>query len=372
MAENKKFLTGMKLQAILDKWKSLVESGVYKEKIPYKTWRELTAMAKNYPSTIGYSIQPDNTLFIGHVEVNASSMFANFFLSEMSGEATTLNCTKYSDLAATATTAWDNLTATVGTTYTDGVTYNLCPDTLYIKGDKGWLPLSATDTITTTICEEHKICEDDKEKENMNMFKSFEFGPVRGDNVKLSMYGVCVKNKAGTYVAYDTKSGNLMDVDILNFDGQKLLYKVPVALNSVSEGDIVVHNNVPMFVIDVPKDRTSLDVIDPVAGERKEILPAKSPFGFDFVTKVMSLFDQFTGIDKADATNPFGNMLPFMLMSDSKDMKDILPMMMLMGGNVDPMMAMVMMGDGNKDNLLPLMFMMNQKHECKCGGACQH
>lgn len=213
-------------------------------------------------------------------------------------------------------------------------------------------------------------------KKDMNIFKNFDFGEVRGDYVKLSMYGICVKNKTGTYVAYNTDDGTLMDVDILNFNGQKILYKMPCSLDQVATGDVVVHNNVPMFVIDVPKDRTSLDVIDPYAGERKEILPARSPFGFDFVTKVVNLFDQFTGSAKADAANPFGNMLPMLLLADNGDSKEtLIPMMMLMGGNFDPMMAALMMSNGkDNDMLLPIMLMMNHKkdNDCKCGGQCQH
>lgn len=75
-----------------------------------------------------------------------------------------------------------------------------------------------------------------------------------------------------------------------------------------------------------------IHVVDVAVGEKKVILPTKSMFGFDFVTKIVTLFD-FSGTN-ASPDQPFGNLLPFMLLgsSDKGDMKDILPMMMLMGG----------------------------------------
>ena len=83
--------------------------------------------------------------------------------------------------------------------------------------------------------------------------------------------------------------------------------------------------------------------------------------------------------NQANADNPFGNFLPFMLMSDGKMDNDMLPMMMLMGGangfaNMasNPMMLYFMMKDGsNMNDMLPLMLMMNQpaaptEHKCNC------
>ena len=74
------------------------------------------------------------------------------------------------------------------------------------------------------------------------------------------------------------------------------------------------------------------------------------------------------GGEAPSAENPFGNILPFMMMSeDNSSMKDMLPMMMLMngkaGGTMDPMMLYFMMkdGKGDDDNMLPLLLMMNMK-----------
>jgi len=158
------------------------------------------------------------------------------------------------------------------------------------------------------------------------------------------MYGMAIKNASGSYVSYDKATNQVMDVDILNFEGaNKFIYKMPVALSQVSVGDVIIHARKPMFVQEVC-DKNRLRVMDVFDGEEKTIVPATSPFGFDFITKVVSLFD-FTST--ATAANPFGNMLPWLLMSDSKsaDVDNLLPLMLLMNGNTDMTQNPMMMWD---------------------------
>ena len=80
-------------------------------------------------------------------------------------------------------------------------------------------------------------------------------------------------------------------LDIFNFDGAKYLYKMPVAMKDIKAGDCVIHARKPMFVTRVAEN--SLFAVDPVDGENKEIMLAKSPFGFNFCTKVVNLFENF-------------------------------------------------------------------------------
>ena len=201
--------------------------------------------------------------------------------------------------------------------------------------------ISAVDTNKTNN-------EEKKEMKNFN----FDFGKVMDSQARISMYGIAVKNPSGTWVAYDSKSESMMDVDILNFEGMDALYKMPVALNQVAAGDVIIHNGRPCFVVSFEENGNSFHVIDIYGGEVKDILPAKSPFGFSFVTKIVSLFN-FGGT--ADATNPFGNMLPFFLMKDGNK-NDMLPMLMLAnGGKMDaamanPMMLMLLMNDSADKN----------------------
>lgn len=207
-----------------------------------------------------------------------------------------------------------------------------------------------------------------KQKENNKMKGiNFDFGPCNGEAIRMSMYGLAVKtpyaNKPeGMYVAYDPKTDSIMDVDIFNFDGSKFFYKIPVPIKNVKKGDVVVHNRRPCFVLDYGPNSKSLIVVDPIDGEKKEIMLTRSPFGFDFATKVVGLMDMCGQGMTATEDNPFGNMWMFAMMDGN--MNDMLPLMMMAngGGNMNPMMMYFMMNNEDKDNLLPLMFMMNNNN----------
>lgn len=203
---------------------------------------------------------------------------------------------------------------------------------------------------------------------NMKMF-NFDFGPIKdNDAVRMSPYGLAVKNVNGTYQAYDKKNGEIMDVDIFNFKADNMFFKIPVAIDAVSAGDLIIFNRKPCFVFGF-SEQGDVIVIDIALGEKKTILPSKSPFNFSYITKIVSLVDNMLGGEAPSAENPFGNILPFMMMSeDNSSMKDMLPMMMLMNGNaggtMDPMMLYFMMkaDKGDNDNsMLPFLLMMNKK-----------
>ena len=201
-----------------------------------------------------------------------------------------------------------------------------------------------------------------KENNKMdNKIFNFDFGPVKGDNIRMSMYGLAVKNRDGNYVAWDKANENIMNVDILNFNGDGLMYKIPVAIKDIKDGDIVIHNKVPMFVLEV-FDK-SLDVIDIYSGERKSVILSRSPFGFDFATKVISLIDfgTMSGATPSE-DNPFGNMWPLLMLGDSSSIDPMMLALMCASKSdcANPMMMYALLASkGNNDNLLPLMLMMN-------------
>ena len=150
-----------------------------------------------------------------------------------------------------------------------------------------------------------------KEKDNKIMNNNFSFGSYNTNNIKLSLYGMAVKNKAGKWVSYDKESHSLMDVDIFNIDidSSKVFFKLPKATSKVVAGDIILHNDKPMFVENIRDDR-KFEVIDPAEGTAITILPLKSPFGFDYCTVIVSITDCLPAASKS---NPFGNLLPLML-----------------------------------------------------------
>ena len=179
-------------------------------------------------------------------------------------------------------------------------------------------------------------------KENDTMMKgiNFDFGPC-GNTVRLSMYGMAIQNVSGEWVSYNPDSGEIINVDVFNMaDGGKYMYKMPVAIADVKKGDIVIHNRVPMFVTAINENGT-FEVTDVRAGETKNIIPTRNMFGFNFMTKVVSMFGAFADAPTTD--QPFGNMLPFLMMGEND--KDI-----------DPMMFMFMMNQGGNNGMNPMMW----------------
>lgn len=275
--------------------------------------------------------------------------------------------TDVSVAASTAASAISNISTSLGSgwgsdscssmIYTDRTHTVDIPQVGNAVVDINWDRLASVSSIEDTYVKKSdcKCCKNEEKKENKSMF-NFDFGKVASDKVRLSMYGIAVKNIDGRYVAYDVKSHSVMDVEIMNMPCGDFLYKMPVAIKDIKAGDVVIHNKVPMFVVEVHD--STLKVVDIHEGAEKEIYLTKSPFGFNFATKVVSLID-FTG--KADASNPFGNMLPFLMMGDGK-MDDMLPMMMLMnGGKMDmsnPMFMYFMMKDNKESkDMLPFLLM---------------
>lgn len=159
--------------------------------------------------------------------------------------------------------------------------------------------------------EQIKVCNIRKENEktmNTNKMFNFDFGFV-DSNIRMSPYGMAIRNADGRYVSYDVKTDSVIDVEPFNFEGHRLMMKMPVAIKDVAIGDIVIHNHKPMFVVSTGDKITAIDIYN---GEEKTILLTKNMFGFDFVIKVIS-FINFSG---ASAENPFGNMWPLFMLSD--------------------------------------------------------
>lgn len=222
--------------------------------------------------------------------------------------------------------------------------YNYYNDLIVSNGWDNCINTTSTSTGSVTISAkiptesdiEKKVEEVlNKRKENEKMkFGNFDFGPVKdNDAIRMSPYGIAVKNASGTYQAYDKANGEMMDVDIINFKADNMFFKIPVAIDNVGVGDVVIHNRKPMVVFGF-SDQGDIVAVDIAVGEKKTIMPAKSPFGFNFITKIVSLFDNMTSNTQPDTQHPFGNMLPFMLMGDqSEDFDPMLMCMMTQGQN---------------------------------------
>lgn len=333
--------------AIMEDFRKKVhDSGEY-DRIGYPQWKELMAAAKIHVYYNELTKTFEITLY------NSYGKFEDYTSFKVD-EATLTGKKTFGDYLATyvvhipdeeekqqLSTNYDTTTAyDYGTTTTDH----------YVL---------TTDYITNTYINP-ETTKKENNKMNNKIF-NFDFGPIKGDSIRMSMYGLAVKNRDGNYVAWDKVNENIMNVDILNFNGDGLMYKIPVAIKDIKDGDIVIHNKVPMFVLEVFEK--SLDVIDIYSGERKSIMLSRSPFGFNFATKVISLIDfgAMSG-DTPSEDNPFGNMWPLLMLGDSGSIDPMILALMCAskGGCANPMMMYALLAPkGNNDNLLPLIFMMN-------------
>lgn len=199
------------------------------------------------------------------------------------------------------------------------------------------------------------------ENKMKNIFGNFKFGKYEDGNIAYSIKGMAYYTDQLDWVSLG-EDGSLTKVNDFIIDGMdKFIYVMPVAINNIKKGDIILHHDAPMFVRTVLDN--SLTVISPTSAEVKQIIPEKNIFGFNFVSKIVDITNGAL-FNNANKDNPFGNLLPFMLMSDDNDsMKDILPFMFMQNnnfGDMNPMMLALMMKDKDMDNILPLMFMQNQ------------
>ena len=387
-----KYWTREHLREVMDNFSADFKNKRYSEKIEYELWRKIRNIRTpiiSYNNTVvnifeGYNHTPENWEKVASFKIYdwgfGRFLYDNYFNEEVKNNMSSISATNKS--ASNITTIATN--ATVDTTL-NGYFNSSAVDSIKVDnyGNVRWSDRTGDDGIyaTTSVVNSCDICyhknkcdscyyakkanenkNDEGEKTRMKGF-NFDFGPCTNDQVRMSMYGLAIKNASGEWVSYN--DGQVVNVDVLNFDGAKYMFKMPVAVKDIAVGDIVIHNRVPMFVESI---ENGIHVVDIRAGEKKEILPTTNMFGFNFVTKIVSLFNAFQSSPTPD--QPFGNMLPFLMLNgeDGKTMdSDTMLMFMMMqnqsgSANVfaNPMMLYFLMKDKGGNDILPLMLMMNQ------------
>ena len=389
-----KYWTREHLREVMDDFSADFKNKKYSEKIEYELWRKIRNIRTpiiSYNNTVvnifeGYNHTPENWEKVASFKIYdwgfGRFLYDNYFNEEVKNNMSSISATNNSASNITATTT----NATIDTTL-NGYFNSSAVDSIKVDnyGNVRWSDRTGDDgTYATTslvnscdICYHKNKCDncyyakkanenvnknDEGEKTKMKGF-NFDFGPCTNDQVRMSMYGLAIKNASGEWVSYN--DGQVVNVDVLNFDGAKYMFKMPVAVKDIAVGDIVIHNRVPMFVESV---ENGIHVVDIRAGEKKEILPTTNMFGFNFVTKIVSLFNAFQSSPTPD--QPFGNMLPLLMLNgeDGKTMdSDTMLMFMMMqnqngSANVfaNPMMLYFLMKDKGGNDILPLMLMMNQ------------
>lgn len=180
-----------------------------------------------------------------------------------------------------------------------------------------------------------------KENDTMKMpAMNFDFGPFTEPGVvALSPYGIAIRTTKGEYLTYNAATGATVDVTGFTFDFQKMIYKMPAAIKDLRAGDMVLHRGKLMYVQSVEED--GIHCIDILNSENKVIVPVTSIFGFNYITKVVSLMNVNAGVPSAD--NPFGNIMPYMFMQsmlsdgdNDGDMSKMLMLSMMMNGGSTP------------------------------------
>ena len=296
-------------------------------------------------------------------------------------KSTVINSTSTADCI---NSTWPVVASSVSTT---AMSYNVC-DTISTKADKDYVDasiLEAKDYVDVSIVEAKEYMDerirgienlweeltiagdpflsmnkdkiifknntyiDVKRKEENNMF-NFDFGPCKDSNIKMSTYGLAVKDAAGKWVSYDKANDSIVDVSPLTFGDGKYFYKMPVAIKDIKVGDVIIHEKRPMFVCKTFEDG-DLNIVDIMSAERKVIMPVKNMFGFNYYIRVISLMDMGGEAVQPSEDNPFGNPMMFALLANEGGFDKLDPMMMFalmsgMGGNMkdmNPMMLAMML-----------------------------
>lgn len=214
----------------------------------------------------------------------------------------------------------------------------------------------------------NKSSKKEKERKPMNtmtnFINKFNFGAVSSDIVKMTLYGPAFATGAGTYIAYDKTKSEYIDATEFQLPVDGLFYNVPIVAKDLNVGDFIKHpaqKDEYIRVTEIKDGKVTGEAVS--RGEVVTLLPTKSPFGFNFYTKLFAPFDMNFMGGEANKDNPFGNILPFILLND-KDGKGMdmstMALMMAMGGSnkINPLMFLLLnKNEGSTDNLLPLMLL---------------
>lgn len=175
-----------------------------------------------------------------------------------------------------------------------------------------------------------------QEESHMNFMEGM-FGKVGNGMCRLSIDGnIAIKTPNG-YRTYDAKTKGLINCNDFCFDvGQEMFFIIPT--NKVEVGDIIFSDKAPKYVIKV--EDGNIIALNYKTGVVETLVPERYMFMGEtyFYGKIVSLFNGFTGGDKAQ------NIMKYMIMSQ-----------MFGGGNgtgmgnvtSNPMMMMMLMGGNN-------------------------
>lgn len=170
---------------------------------------------------------------------------------------------------------------------------------------------------------------------------------------------LAIKRPNGDFVAYNPLTAEIENQSEFVF-GEEMLSGMVYVMPSdkVDIGDLIVGNNGYIYVVDIEDGVTGVNLTTGVVNEivtEKHVL-----FGKNMYKKVVSM------LNMSGSENTMNPMMMMALLGDG-DKKDMLPMMMMMGGMnggadkgaMNPMMMMMMLdGKSGSDETLKMMLMM--------------
>lgn len=192
-----------------------------------------------------------------------------------------------------------------------------------------------------------------------------DFGPIDGNQFRMSPKGMAVKSKDGSWVVYNSETDSVENVLSFTFDMEDMFFKMPVG--QISIGDIILHKGDPVCVmsevLDKKTESKKFSAYNYLRSEQVIIYPETILGGFQVYTKIVSLLNltssSNSGINpmmmmmmmKKDSSNDMGDMMKNMMLmnymnagANPNDLTNMLPLMFLSSGNnSDPIEMMIMM-----------------------------
>lgn len=163
-------------------------------------------------------------------------------------------------------------------------------------------------------------------------------GKIQAGMCRLTMNGNIAVKCSNGYKTYNTKKGRLTNVTNFCFDiGSDFFFVIPTC--KVAKGDIILVDGKPKCVIEKPKDKDVITVIDYESSEIRQLVPERHIFmgSVYYYGKIVSMFGSSVKNGKG-----MGNMVKMMMFSQMMngkqgssgfgDMGSMMAMSMMMGG----------------------------------------
>ncbi len=170
-----------------------------------------------------------------------------------------------------------------------------------------------------------------------NVLSNLTFGQVAPGLIRLGLNGQMAIKIGSDYKYYDPKKKRLINCDNFVFDiGAEFFFIMPT--NKVKEGDIILVSGKPAYVLK-PETDGKIEILSYEDSAIKTILPERHTFlgGTYMYSKIVSMFG-----NKGFKKNSIMKYMMLNTMLGGKSGGSIFG-----GGNMNPMMLMMMMGKGD-------------------------